>query len=88
MRRIGIDTYVIDTLMRDLVGHERKPSAFIVYLFLWRRVAASRAASVHLSHQAIAEATGLSRSAVQSAIRVLTDEVGPFASSPPRNLRI
>ena len=29
-----MDDYVFDTLMPDLVGHDRQPSAFIVYLFL------------------------------------------------------
>src|SRR5690349_10544746 len=32
---IGVDDYVIDVLMRDLVGHDRAPSAFLVYLYLW-----------------------------------------------------
>ena len=71
MEQIPVDAYVIDTLMRDLVGHDRKPSAFVVYLYFWRRLATSRSGSVHLSHQAIAEATGLSRSAVQAGIRIL-----------------
>ena len=71
MNRIVVDAYVLDTLMRDLVAHDRQPSAFIVYLHLWRRVAASRNGTVHASHQAIADATGLSKSAVQSAIRTL-----------------
>ena len=31
--------YVLDTLMADLVGHDRQPSAFLVYLHLWRRTA-------------------------------------------------
>ncbi len=72
MERITVDRYVLDTLMRDLVGHDRMPSAFIVYLLLYRRTAGVSRESVHLSHQAIAEATGLSRSAVQSAIRALS----------------
>ena len=31
---IALDGYVLDVLMRDLVGHDKKPSAFIVYLYL------------------------------------------------------
>ena len=58
--------------MRDFVGHDRQASAFIVYLMIWRRIAGSKLDAVHLSHQAIAEATGLSKSAVQSAIATLT----------------
>ena len=68
---IPVDAYVVDTLMRDLVGHDRKPAAFIVYLLLWRRLAGARRDSVHLSHHAIAEATGLSRSSVQAAVALL-----------------
>src|SRR5437764_458779 len=33
---IAIDAYVLDTLMHDLIGHDRAPSAFVVYLHLWR----------------------------------------------------
>ena len=29
-----IDSYVTDVLMRDLVGHDRRPVAFLVYLWL------------------------------------------------------
>ena len=29
-----LDKYITDTLMRDLVGHDRKPVSFLVYLWL------------------------------------------------------
>ena len=32
---IAVDEYVVDVLMRDLVAHDRAPSAFLVYLHLW-----------------------------------------------------
>jgi len=66
-----IDSYVVETLMPDLVLHDHQPSAFLVYLQLWylSRKASSR---VRFSHQAMADATGLSKSAVQAAIRTLT----------------
>ena len=57
--------------MADLVGHDRMPSAFIVYLYLYWRTAPSRSRSVRLSHQSIATETGLSKSAVQAAMRNL-----------------
>ena len=66
-----IDDYVIETLMADLVGHDKMPSAFVVYLHLYARTAASRVRSVRASHQDIANETGLSKSAVQAAIRNL-----------------
>ena len=69
--QIAIDGYVIDSLMRDLVAHDKKPSAFLVYLYLWRRTLGEERATVHQSHQQLADATGLSKSAVQAAIRLL-----------------
>jgi hypothetical protein len=68
---IKVDHYVVDVLMRDLVGHDKKPSAFIVYLYLWYRTLGADLRTVRASHQEIATATGLSKSAVQSAIRRL-----------------
>jgi DNA-binding GntR family transcriptional regulator len=65
---ISIDDYVLDVLMRDLVGHDRSPSAFLVYLHLWSQTMARREKSARLSHQMIADATGLSKSAVQTAM--------------------
>ena len=58
--------------MRDLVGHDKSPSAFLVYLHIWRQTEARNLESATLSHQRIAEYTGLSKSAVQSAIKILT----------------
>ena len=34
---MDLDPYVTDVLMPDLVGHDRQPSAFLTYLFLYRR---------------------------------------------------
>lgn len=67
---LELDAYVVDTLMPDLVGHDRSPSAFLVYLFLCRQ--ARRAASeVELSLGQIAEGTGISKRSVQSALSLL-----------------
>jgi phage replication O-like protein O len=68
---IKVDTYVLDVLMRDLTGHERKASAFLVYLCLWARTVGTNRRMVRLSHRQLAEATGLSKSAVQSAVKLL-----------------
>lgn len=70
-RSLQLDPYVIDTLMRDLVGHDHTPSAFLVYLWLWARTDGGRrrfAASL----AGIALETGLSKSSVQNAVRQLT----------------
>ena len=66
-----IDDYVLDVLMRDLVGHDHAPSAFLVYLHLWSQTMGRRVKSVRLSHQMVADSTGLSKSAVQSGMRIL-----------------
>lgn len=67
METVEIDAYVVDTLMRDLVGHDRQPSAFLVFLHLWRR-AGSPGDRTRVSLREIAESTGLSRRAVQDAV--------------------
>jgi hypothetical protein len=69
---IVVDDYVVDVLMRDLVGHDRTPSAFLVYLHLWSESEGRNKGAVRASHQTIAEATGLSKSAVQKGVRCLT----------------
>jgi len=67
-----IDDYILDVLMRDLVGHDKSPSAFLVYLHIWSQTAGKGVKSAALSHQRMAESTGLSKSAVQGAIRILS----------------
>ena len=69
--RILLDSYILDVLMRDLTEHEKRPSAFLVYLYVWRRSIGVGQRVVSLSHQQLAEGTGLSKSAVQGAVRLL-----------------
>lgn len=71
MPRMTIDSYVVDTLMPDLIGHDRRPAAFLVYLYLSRLSALSGRDSVSASLQTIATHTGLSKSTVQAALRHL-----------------
>jgi hypothetical protein len=71
MERLALDTYIVDILMPDLVGHDRRPATFIVYLFLVRQAAIKRRDTISVSLQTIATKTGLSKSTVQSAIRHL-----------------
>jgi hypothetical protein len=61
---LALDRYVVDVLMPDLVGHDRTPSAFLVYLL----VEAMETERVPLGYSAIAERTGLSRRTCQDAI--------------------
>jgi hypothetical protein len=64
------DDYVVDVLMRDLVGHDRKPASFLVYLWLAAEQA-RRQGAVQVSYQELAESIGLSKSSAQSAVRWL-----------------
>jgi len=65
---LALEAYIIDTLMPDLVGHDRQPSAFLVYLYLWRRTHGAGAATTQVPLVDIAEGTGLSKRAVQDAL--------------------
>ena len=57
--------------MRDLSGHDRSPSAFLVYLFFWAKTVGASRRSTRASLRQIAEGTGLSKSAVQGALKHL-----------------
>ena len=67
-KRYTLDAYVLDALMRDLVGHDHRASAFLVYLALTSAEGAPR-----LSYAQLAERTGLSKRSVQVAILHLVD---------------
>jgi hypothetical protein len=71
MDSVQVDAYVLDTLLPDLVGHDRQPSAFLVYLFLWRRSHAPGRMKTQVSLIDIATGTGLSKRAVQEGVRRL-----------------
>ncbi len=68
---IPIDDYVIDVLLRDIVGHDRQPAAYLVYLYLYGQAARNRWRPVPASLRGLSEATGLSKSAVQAALKSL-----------------
>ena len=72
MSGTNIDDYVIDSLMPDLIGHDRQPSAFIVYLYLWRQTHGERRDTAQVALQDIAESTGLSKRSVQDAVSWLS----------------
>ena len=66
-----MDEYLTDVLMRDLVGHDRSASAYLVYLWLWRKTWGAGRERIGASLQTLATHTGLSKSAVQCAVRHL-----------------
>jgi len=63
-----LDDYVIDVLMADLIAHDRQPSAFVLYLRLWRECEGGRKRTRPLSLRDLSESTGLSKRAIQDAI--------------------
>ena len=69
---IQIDEYILDVLMRDLTGHDRSVSSYLVYLHLWQLTGGDTSSTVLTSHQQMADAIGISKSAVQNGIRNLT----------------
>ncbi len=71
MTTLHFDAYLIDALMPDLVGHDRQPSAFLVYLFLWRGTHGAGKDAQQVSLLDIATRTGLSKRAVQEALTTL-----------------
>src|ERR1700735_4955935 len=66
----SLDRYVLDTLMADLVGHDHRPSAFLIYLAILAAAADGRAA---LSYAQLAERTGLSKRTAQNAVAALAE---------------
>ena len=64
---IILDPYVHRTLLRDLVGHDHKPAAFLIYLWLYAEQQRLGKA-IAISYARLGEDTGLSRSASQTAV--------------------
>jgi len=86
---IPIDDYVVDVLMRDLVSHDQKPAAYLVYLHLYAVAVRNRWRPFSASVRTVADATGLSKSAVHAAIahlrgRQLLDRTNKHATDTPR----
>jgi len=71
MHHIAIDEYVLDVLLPDLAGHDRSPGAFLVYLILWTDLFRLEQRRLAISLQQLSDRTGLSKSAVQVAVRLL-----------------
>lgn len=63
-----VDPYVVDTLMRDLVGHSHSPTAFLVYLYLYRQTHGEGRESLPVSYAAIADCIGISKRSAQVAL--------------------
>jgi hypothetical protein len=55
IKTVPIDDYVLDVLMRDIVGHDQQPAAFLVYLYLSGRAARQRWRPVNASLRMLAD---------------------------------
>jgi len=64
---LTLDEYVTDVLMRDLVGHDKRPVSFLVYLWLAAEEQ-RRGGPVQVSYQEMAESIGVSKSSAQTAV--------------------
>jgi hypothetical protein len=62
-----LDDYITDSLLRDIVGHDRRPVAFLVYLWLAAE-AQRRRPPIQISYQELAESIGVSKSSAQAAV--------------------
>src|ERR1700739_1927106 len=64
---VKLDQYALDSLMRDLVGHDRRPVSYLVYLWLAAEQQRQRKA-VSISYCDLAESVGVSKSSPQSGV--------------------
>ena len=85
---ISLDNYVVDVLLRDLVGHDRRPVCFLVYLWLAAEQQA-RKGGVEISYRELAESIGVSKSSVQAAVswlvrRKLLAALKPTVTATPQ----
>jgi predicted regulator of amino acid metabolism with ACT domain len=88
---IAIDDYVIDVLMRDLVGHDRRVVSFLVYLWFTAEQGKDQRKGnmVEASYRQIAESIGVSKSSAQASVawlikRKLLSSIKKTVTATPR----
>jgi hypothetical protein len=65
---LPLDPHVVDVLLPDLVGHDKRPSSFVLYLWLYAMTKGLGRKSAFFSYQMLTDRTGLSKRAVQRAV--------------------
>src|SRR5262245_29867395 len=65
---LAVDPHVVDVLLPDLVGHDKRPSSFVLYLWLYAVTRGVSRKSAFFSYQMLCDRTGLSKRAVQRAV--------------------
>src|SRR4051794_40975781 len=68
---VSIEPHVIDVLLPDLVGHDKRASSFVLYLWLYAMTKGVGRKSAFFSYQMLTDRTGLSKRAVQRAVEHL-----------------
>jgi len=69
---LSLAPHLVDVLLPDLVGHDKRPSSFVLYLWLYAMTKAVGRKSAFFSYQMLADRTGLSKRAVQRAVTHLS----------------
>jgi hypothetical protein len=67
-KMLEFEDYVMDVLLPDLVGHDKRPATFILYVWLWAMTRGAGRDEGFYSYQTMTERTGLSKSALQRAV--------------------
>ena len=67
-KTLALDPYVVDVLMPDLVAHDKRPAAYLLFLWLWANTRGSGRKSAFFSYQMLSDRTGLSKRAVQRSV--------------------
>ena len=65
---ISVEPHVVDVLLPDLIGHDKRPSSFVLYLWLYAVTKGVGRRSAFFSYQMLTDRTGLSKRAVQRAV--------------------
>src|SRR6478735_3538765 len=67
-KALSVDPYLVDVLLPDLVGHDKRPAAFLLFLWLWANTRGTGRKAAFLSYQMLSDRTGLSKRAIQRSV--------------------
>jgi hypothetical protein len=67
-RPIELDPHIVNALLPDLIGHDKRASSFVLYLWLYAATLGVGRKSGRYSYQVLTDRTGLSKRAVQRAV--------------------
>jgi hypothetical protein len=66
---VPIDDYILDVLMRDLIGHDQQAAAYLIYLYLYGQAARKKWKPVVASLRTLADATGFPKARSKSRLQ-------------------